>query len=158
MQSLPYSFTKIPNPPGGSVVSSYSVGAMPTVILIHPNKQIIEKDIWPISNTILRNAITSAGGVPQSCNSTSVDDLVANNDFLLYPNPATFFTSIVTDIKDVEYYEIYNLIGEKISSGALVPNQSNRIDLLSFNSGYYLVKLYNQHSDIQGVKKLLITK
>jgi len=161
MQSLPYTFPKIPNPPGGTIKNSYAAGTtmgMPTFILIHPNKQILEKDIWPISNSILRTAITNAGGVPQSCNPTFVEDLDLNNDFQIYPNPATYFTSIYTENIDIERYEIYSVIGEKISSGLIYPNQNNQIDLSLFNSGYYIIKIYNQHSDLHGVRKFLITK
>jgi len=35
----------------GAIVSTYGIGAYPTYILIAPNHDIVEQDMWPISNT-----------------------------------------------------------------------------------------------------------
>jgi hypothetical protein len=62
-----YGSIKIPNPPGASIRAMYMIQASPTVILIKPDRAIAEKDIWPISNTILRNKIIQHGGIPKDC-------------------------------------------------------------------------------------------
>jgi len=67
---------KIANPPGASIRSIYQVTASPTVILIKPNRSIVEKDIWPISNTILRSKVVQHGGVVSSCETTQTYDLM----------------------------------------------------------------------------------
>jgi hypothetical protein len=66
-----YEFIKIANPPGGSINSTYMIGAYPTVIIVKPNQAIVEQDIWPISNSILRSKILQHGGIPQDCGGTS---------------------------------------------------------------------------------------
>jgi hypothetical protein len=66
-----YDYFKIPNPPGGSINSTYIIGAYPTVIIIKPNRAIAEQDIWPINNSILRSKIIQHGGIPQDCSGTS---------------------------------------------------------------------------------------
>jgi hypothetical protein len=66
-----YDYIKIPNPPGGSINSTYIIGAYPTVIIIKPNRAIVEQDIWPINNSILRSKIIQHGGIPQDCNATT---------------------------------------------------------------------------------------
>ena len=35
---------------GNAVISTYGIGYIPTVILIAPNRDIVEQDIWPIDN------------------------------------------------------------------------------------------------------------
>lgn len=62
-----YDSYKIANPPGGSINSTYSIGAYPTVILIKPDKSIAEQDIWPINNSILRSKINQHGGIESDC-------------------------------------------------------------------------------------------
>ena len=37
---------------GSSIFSTYQVGATPTIILIAPDQEIVEQDIWPISELI----------------------------------------------------------------------------------------------------------
>lgn len=73
-----YEYIKIPNPPGGSINSTYQIGAYPTVILIKPNRSIAEQDIWPIDNTILRGKVTQHGGIPKDCSATYALSLLAN--------------------------------------------------------------------------------
>ncbi len=62
-----YDSYKIANPPGGSINSTYGIGAYPTVILIKPDKSIAEQDIWPINNSILRSKINQHGGIESDC-------------------------------------------------------------------------------------------
>jgi uncharacterized repeat protein (TIGR02543 family) len=75
-----YESYKIANPPGGSINSTYQIGAFPTVIIINPDQSIAEQDIWPINNTILRNKVTQHGGIPSDCNVPEIYNLtlVAN--------------------------------------------------------------------------------
>jgi len=53
---------------GNAVVSTYGINLFPTVILIAPNHDIVETDIWPISDgTFLINLITPYGPQEASC-------------------------------------------------------------------------------------------
>ncbi len=70
-----YEYIKIPNPPGGSINSTYGIGAYPTVILIKPDRAIAEQDIWPINNTILRNKVIQHGGIPSDCTQPELFEL-----------------------------------------------------------------------------------
>lgn len=75
-----YDSYKIANPPGASIRASYQISASPTVIVIKPDRAIVEQDIWPINNTILRNKVTQHGGIPSDCNVPEIFNLtlVAN--------------------------------------------------------------------------------
>lgn len=58
----------------GPVVSTYGIGAYPTYILIAPDRQIVEQDMWPISNTqtfinyFQNNGLTQATCYPLAAN------------------------------------------------------------------------------------------
>ena len=70
-----YGSIKIPNPPGAAIRNTYQIAQFPTVILITPNGNIVEQDIWPISNAILRNRVALHGGVVSSCEAPQTFDL-----------------------------------------------------------------------------------
>ncbi len=75
-----YESIKIANPPGGSINSTYGIGAYPTVIIINPDQSIAEQDIWPINISILRSKVELHGGIPSDCNVPEIFNLtlVAN--------------------------------------------------------------------------------
>ena len=57
---------------GNAVVSSYGISAYPTVILIAPNRTILEQDIFPVSN--ITTALPNAGLNMISCGVTPTWD------------------------------------------------------------------------------------
>lgn len=58
---------------GDAVVNQYGVGAFPTIVLIAPNQQIIEQDIWPVSG--LESALINAGLTTASCDSSATTEI-----------------------------------------------------------------------------------
>ena len=65
---------------GDSINSAYGIGAYPTVVLIAPDKTILEQDIWPVSG--LEAALLNANISQNSCTViVSVPELnIQNND------------------------------------------------------------------------------
>ena len=60
---------------GNAVVSSYGISAYPTVILIAPNRTILEQDIYPVSN--ITTALPNAGLNMISCAVTPSWDCIS---------------------------------------------------------------------------------
>jgi len=61
---------------GNAVVSSYGIGAYPTVVLIAPDRTILEQDIYPVSN--ITTALPNAGLNMASCAVIPSWDCVGN--------------------------------------------------------------------------------
>ena len=71
---------------GNAVISAYGISAYPTVILIHPDRTILEQDIFPVSN--ITTALPNAGLNMASCavtptwdctDSLEVTDVIIDN-------------------------------------------------------------------------------
>lgn len=65
-----------------------------------------------------------------------IDDLNASLDFKIYPNP----TKDIINLSNMGFntnFEIYDVLGNRISSGSLTRN----IDVSSFSSGIYFLKI-----------------
>jgi len=82
----------------------------------------------------------------------SVEDFEYINNVTLYPNP-TNSTLYIESINTLTSVEIYNLLGQQILTST--PNAlTEEIDVSSFNSGVYLVKVeINNHSAVYRVIK-----
>jgi len=158
LSTVAFDGIKIPNPPGNSILSQYAsmgVGAQgyPHIIMIKSDKKVVNTDIWPISNTILRNEITTAGGTAQSCGSTGID-VVQFADMYVYPNPANNFLTV--DINETASYDVYNLYGVLVKSG--IANRDNQIiNIEDLSIGNYLIKLYNE-KNILGVSRFAVVR
>jgi len=61
---------------GNAVISAYGIGAYPTVILIAPDRTILEQDIFPVSN--ITTALPNAGLNMASCAVIPSWDCVGN--------------------------------------------------------------------------------
>jgi hypothetical protein len=70
----------------------------------------------------------------------SVDDANEIDSLKIYPNPASNFIQ-VSGLNTSQTYEIYNLLGARITFGGLENNQM--IDIKEFANGLYLLKLEN---------------
>lgn len=62
---------------GGTICNQYGIAGFPTVILIQPDRQVVIRDLWPISNaqTII-NALEAFGIEQHDCNASTYDPQV----------------------------------------------------------------------------------
>jgi hypothetical protein len=68
---------------------------------------------------------------------------VENQDFNIFPNPASSYVNIVSTQEDIQKIEIFNLLGQKIFSKAYQDEKQIEINLEAFDSGLYLLKINN---------------
>ena len=85
---------------GNQVLFDYGIVAFPTVILIAPDRNIINPDIFPVTQSNLNFAISDQAGVdafPEGCFFTATTDLrpvPTSSDLALNPNPVADRCSI----------------------------------------------------------------
>jgi hypothetical protein len=69
--------------------------------------------------------------------------------FSIYPNPTLNSINIQSTSRLIDFhYELYNVLGNKVKIG-----KSLNIDISSFNSGVYILKIYNNNIEIS--KKII---
>lgn len=59
---------------GDAVNSDYGISAYPTIIIIAPNHDIVNQDVWPVSTQILNDLLEGYGCVQQPCMTGLVAD------------------------------------------------------------------------------------
>jgi hypothetical protein len=108
----------------------------------------------PFSN---ENALYFGGFDPNSNTSTNmawvfkrdyqvnaIDDLTKNeNNFVIYPNPASNQLILESKILDDHEFSIINLLGKKVAFGRL-NSQIETIDISSLPQNVYIIKVANE--------------
>ena len=77
------------------------------------------------------------------------ETLIEEVSISIFPNPASTYLTVESNLKSVQDYAIYSILGEKIMSGRI---SSQRIDISDLLSSSYILKVGNQ------VFKLVITE
>ena len=84
---------------GDAVNTAYGIGAYPTVILIAPDRSIVEQDIYPVSN--ITTALPAAGLNMSACTATGIEKI----------NISTIHTkSTIVDVLGRKWNTSYNEI------------------------------------------------
>jgi thiol-disulfide isomerase/thioredoxin len=128
---------------GGAVHSAYGISAFPTYILINPDGQIVEQDIWPMDAAILDDVLQSYNISHMDCTNSIVEATV---DFNVYPVPAS-------DVVNVELQEtgaqidLINLLGATVISTTSTETRT-QLDISDLDAGSYLVKI-TQKGDVR---------
>lgn len=70
---------------------------------------------------------------------------VVKNEFFVYPNPANDFLNIESPNAFISKYEIYDLQGRLVENALTIEENSLQIDLQSYSSGVYIIKLFTEN-------------
>tara|TARA_R110002073_G_scaffold108336_2_gene243327 strand:- start:9973 stop:10986 length:1014 start_codon:yes stop_codon:yes gene_type:complete len=113
---------------------------------------------WTISTTSNRayptsfegSALNHIGSANPSQNTTLSTDVFSRSNFAMYPNPANDYIQFSGDI-NIEKVEIFNLIGQKVSSTSYIT--TNKVDVSYLSKGLYVFKITSGDSSI--TKKII---
>ncbi len=132
---------------GNAVCNTYGIFAYPTIILIAPDKTIIEQDIWPISDgPYLAGIIEEHGGIAYDCSAVGIQEI--KTSFAdSYPNPVSDVFKMKFNVSNSETisFEVYNVLGVKIME--IPENMYSRgiyivpVHVADLSDGTYLIKI-----------------
>lgn len=129
---------------GAAVHTAFGPGAFPTLILIAPNKQIVEKDMWPITSAASFDPFLSVHGLTYDvCATAGVVEMASPFNLEFFPNP---FSSILTieskNNSKLFSYKIFDFIGRVLLSDSnLSGNEKISIEVSSLPSGFYFAEV-----------------
>ncbi|MCF8256555.1 MAG: T9SS type A sorting domain-containing protein [Flavobacteriales bacterium] len=97
--------------------TAYGISALPTMILVAPNRQIVNQDIWPFSASIMANLLTAEGLTAKSCNVGINDVESAGTAVVAFPNPSADRVSFRFDLNGSGQatIEVYDIMGQRVS-------------------------------------------
>lgn len=127
---------------GTAICNTYGIPAYPTVILIAPDHQIVERDIWPIADGAYLTSVIQGHGIALlDCPSVGIYTESENEDLVkLYPNPTSNYFQVAMDAQEGVLLEVYNLMGAKIIS-TFVSGKNPQVSIADLQQGTYIVKI-----------------
>jgi peroxiredoxin len=148
---------------GNHVVDSFQILSYPTVILIAPDRQIVEQYIWPPSKLVLDSIISAHGGLVQACN-VGLDmypGQQASSSLMVWPNPASGKLNIRVNASPGAEISIFSCRGILLKQMKNVGYRAKEIwqpdEIEGLQSGLYLVVL-KEDGIIVATSKLVIKK
>ena len=171
---------------GAAVSQTITVNANPAVPAIQITGNVLSSSAatgnqWYLNNVLITGAVNqtytasangsytvevinsfgcSAGSVPSVLTTTGIGQIVNNNAFTVYPNPANSLVTIsFTDSSKNVLIEIMNDLGERVYSEGSIDAGSGfnkTIDMSAFKQGIYLFRIANNENVY--TKKVLLIK
>ena len=133
------SFPNVLGSAGGSTVrNTYGISAFPTIVLIGPDRKMINNDIWPISGVpTLENAFPAGAITEMSCSAASIDQSALEASLSIYPNPANDVLKIAVEL--IKNVAVHDASGKIIFTSAY--NNINQLELnvAHFDEGLYII-------------------
>jgi hypothetical protein len=128
---------------GNAVYDAYQISAYPTVIVITPDRQIVEQFIWEPTEENITNAVVEAGGLLVGNHELSADNIE------IYPNPVRHEISIQLspDFKSEIHFRLNDLNGKQIISGLIPENRNSifKLPVSEIRNGLYLLRLESEN-------------
>jgi thiol-disulfide isomerase/thioredoxin len=147
---------------GNRVVDSFQVASYPTVILIAPDRQIVEQYIWPPSQMQLDSIIQSHGGLMKTCNVDIEENNISGKEspITVWPNPAKGVVNIGANTGDDIEISIMYSNGRLQGKYPWDENSGKREyrikDIYGLSPGLYIVIL-KKDGIVIGARKLVVS-
>lgn len=138
---------------GDAVNTTYAPGGYPTYILIAPNKQIIQQDMWPINDAgsfttyFNNNSLT-----PKSCLPAGIAKQTIGEKLSVYPNPAVNTVTVETSDDRLSNVKIYDVLGNVIINKSLNLEKRLEIDVALLEKGVYFAEITTENN-ITSIRK-----
>ena len=129
--------------------ADYAIAAFPTFILIDPEWNIVEQDIWPMSVEILDDVLQSYGLEQMTCVS-SVED-VATVSLEAWPNPAN--DALQVEAAPGTQLALIDLVGREVVRTVALHNRTV-LDLTTIPNGSYLLRAHT--ADATETRKVIV--
>ncbi|KAF0199745.1 MAG: peroxiredoxin [Bacteroidetes bacterium] len=138
---------------GNNVVDAYQVQSYPSVILIAPDRTILNDHIWPPETGNINAEVMAAGGIPQAC-TVGVNEVAPEYTLSLQAVSTGKGSVILTASLPREpgmLLQVFSSDGRQVVSFSCDGNSSS-FSLSDLKSGLYIARLMNGNNKITRIK------
>ena len=148
------SFPSVLGSAGGNEVRlQYGVSAFPTIVLVGPDRKMVNNDIWPISGVNTFEAAFPTGAITEmACATALIDQNALDASLNLYPNPATDQLNI--SISQIQNISIVDASGKSIFNQDYLDVEVVELSVSDYQSGIYIISV----TTAQGIVNSRFTK
>ncbi len=141
---------------GNQINNLYNIIAYPTVILIDPDRNVLNQHIWEPTRENINEEVLAAGGVILRTEEYTIEE----KSFSVFPNPASeqFEIKFSKTPEESFHVAVYDILGNEVHKffvKKLDIDQKINVSLNQFKQGTYFIVIKTQ--DKQYSEKLLVT-
>ncbi|MFH1119112.1 MAG: redoxin domain-containing protein [Bacteroidota bacterium] len=138
---------------GNNVVDAYQVQSYPSVVLIAPDRTILNDHIWPPETGIINAEVMAAGGLPQACTVgiTYTDPSEKLTLYAIQTGKGNVLLKLNRPVISPVKLNVFAADGSLISDCAGFQNTAE-ISLTSLKSGFYIARLITSGNHLLTVK------
>jgi thiol-disulfide isomerase/thioredoxin len=131
----------------------YGINAFPTMILIAPNRNILEQDIWPISTAADFAPFFTPHGI--NPNPAGINNVVINNNVSIYPSPAAEQITLNVTGNKLNGVRILDVLGNAVFTQNFDNTQQIKsLDISNLANGVYFAEVRINNTELV-VKKFV---
>jgi thiol-disulfide isomerase/thioredoxin len=136
---------------GNEITQNYLVESFITVILIAPNREIVNQYIDPPTTSVLENLLLSYGLSTTGCMvGTQQVETSQNKLLFVFPNPAkSYFSFSAGSLSGNYHVSLYDLNGKRVKDYGFNSLPSSVFPLHDVNAGVYMVRAWNDEVSVQ---------
>ncbi len=139
---------------GNNVVDAYQVLSYPSVILIAPDRAILNNHIWPPLRDTINAEVLAAGGMPQACTvGLNQPDFAAKDILQALPTgPGTVQLKINTLEKPRLKLQVFASDGRMVKDHNIFNGDQSEITLSQLLPGIYIARLISEGKQAGSIK------
>jgi hypothetical protein len=127
--------------------ATYGVNAYPTMILIAPNRQIVEQDIWPISTAADFAPFFSAHSIYPGV--AGINNTVVNSNISIFPSPAKDEVTLNVTGNKLNGVRMLDMLGNLVLAQNFDnAQQSKTINISNLKAGVYFAEIRVNNNDL----------
>jgi len=135
-----------------SFSSLYGISAYPTMILIAPNREIVEQDMWPINTWSDFSTYFQSHGLNPTIASVANPNVSLSN-VSLYPSHASDLVSIDAKGNKIKSIRLFDILGNVVLNKNVNSSQGiENIDVSILRSGIYFAEVILNEKERQVLK------
>lgn len=125
----------------------YGINAFPTMILIAPNRQILEQDIWPINTAADFNPFFNSHGIYAGV--AGVNNLAVNNNVAIFPSPAQDQLNINATGNKLNGVRLIDMLGNVVFAQSFDnASQAKTLNIEGLTAGVYFAEITINNNEL----------
>lgn len=136
--------------------ATYGISAFPTMILIAPNHQILEQDMWPITDASTFDSFFNPHGINQAPCTSGIANYTNADEFItLSPVPVADLLTVTSKEHNLNELKIMNTLGQIIISKVYGNNvKQDAVSVSELADGIYYAEMRLNESTV--IKKKFV--
>lgn len=123
---------------GSELKSAFGITSFPTVVIIGPDRKMLNNDIYPLNSLyMLEKAFPVGALLEMSCATAGINQNAIQNNLNVYPNPVTDILNV--KIENMQNIAIHDATGKLVFNMMYKNANELELDLVHFEKGLYII-------------------